>query len=363
MKTSSFGPAALGGRVPGLSGAGGHGPVGGASALAPAQAPQVTPELSQIRYASTWPRGWMAAAVPQRVREFNVQASKAQLALAFLDRWDAQLQALHTKAQHQQQLPSPAGQARAQTALDEARSTWQQRHHLTWASLDEQLRWSPVHSARKQFTLQGWDASTLLPQASNDRELVAFCLMGFEAAHGAWMPLPERGPAAARFALASALAPLLIQLDAVTPQHVLLSTDERYWPQVLSTCMVRGNGRRFPAGQWVAPGLGVAPGSVQLASWQVADEAGVQAVLEALPALRERVAQVRAQVQQFCAAAGDSVAHAQPDQLQRMQAFAQAFASAGQAPAYDWVLAVVPAVRAMARSRVARLLQRPLRSL
>jgi hypothetical protein len=40
-----------------------------------------------------------------------------------------------------------------------------------------------------------------------------------------------------------------------------------------------------------------------------------------------------------------------------MQKFAIAFASAAQVPAYDWVLAVVPAVRAISRRRVARLLQ------
>ena len=40
-----------------------------------------------------------------------------------------------------------------------------------------------------------------------------------------------------------------------------------------------------------------------------------------------------------------------------VQAFAQAFAQAGQMPAYDWILAVVPAVRAVSRRRVARLLQ------
>lgn len=353
----------MAGRIGALGG--GIGAAG--TAVAPGvQAPQalqglapVSPELAQIRYASTWPRGWMAAAVPQRVREFNMQASKAQLALAWLDALAPQLDALQRSVQHHQQLPAPASLARAQHALQQVRRTWQQRHANTLGSMDECLQWSPVWPARKRVQLQGWTADTLPPHSEADHELVAFCLLGQDHAHGAWQAQSQRSAAASQFALAAALAPLGVQLDSVTPQAITVSVDERHWPHVQHNWMVRGQGHRFPAGQWVQPGTVPVPACVRLEAWQLSDDSGCAAVLQALPSVRERVAQVRAQVQQFRDAAGDSVAHAQPDQLQRMQAFAEAFAHAGQAPAYDWVLAVVPAVRTISRLRVARLLRQP----
>jgi hypothetical protein len=120
--------------------------------------------------------------------------------------------------------------------------------------------------------------------------------------------------------------------------------------------MVKGNGQRFPAGQWVAPTLQSVAEALPLAGWSVTDTERSQELQLTLPVVRERVSQALAAVQAFQASAGLSLQD-QAAQTAAMQKFAIAFASAAQVPAYDWVLAVVPAVRAISRRRVARLLQ------
>lgn len=318
-------------------------------------------QLGQIRYASTWPRGWMAAAVPQRVREFNMQASKAQMAQAYLAQLEPLLQTLQRHVQHHAKLPSAGSLARAQQALEAARACWRQRHTNTLGSLDEALHWSPSRPARKQMQLRGWSAQTLQAESDRDREMVTFCLMGREGAHGAWQAQSDRSASAAQFALASALAPLGIQLDQVDETAVTVSIDERWWPTVQSTWMVRGQGNRCPAGQWVPVSCTPAISAVAIAAWQINETSGTADLQSALATVLPRVQAVSQQVAQFLLAAGGSLVATEADQLQRMREFSQAFAQAGQAPAYAWVQTVVPAVRATSRLRVSRLLRMAMR--
>lgn len=338
---------------------------GPAASVGAGQAAQATAALAQVgapalppiapRLASTWPRGWMAAAVPQQVREFNVQISRAQLALQFAADFSERLHTLERLAQRQASLPSAASQARSQAALAAARSLWAERHACTLGSVDETLAWSPTAAARQSFVLGGWTAASLQAASAADRELVAFCLLGQDQEYGAWVADTSRSPAANRFALACALAPLGVQLDDVSEGQILISVEERRTAYLTQRLVARGGGRRFPAGQWQAPLLGPNPQAVALPAQM--DEASVAALLPTLAALHERLARLRAVLQQFQQQAGASLTTGEAP-LARLQGFAQRFADAGQLPAYDWVLAVVPAVRALARPRVSRLLRR-----
>lgn len=304
-----------------------------ASAQVGALAPVAAAALDGVRFASTWPRGWMAAAVPQQVREFNLQTSRAQLAQQFLGAW-----------------------VRALAALDAAQALWSERHARTLGSLDETLAWSASAPARRRFVLGGWNAASLQATHGSDRELIAFCLIGQDHEHGAWLADALRSSHASRFALACALAPLGVQLDEVSEARIVVSVDERRAAQVAQRLMVRGGGRRFPAGQWQAPRLAPGPQAVLLPVQ--AHGAGLAGLDAELPALRERLAQTQLQIAQFQRQAGASLALDAAPPLARLQDFAQRFAAAADAPAYDWVQAVAPAVRALARSRVARLLRR-----
>ena len=353
MSSNRIGPGA--GRLGGIGNIG-HAAAGVAAAAVPSTS-TVGSNLSQVRYASTWPRGWMAAAVAQHVREFNTQVSKAQMALAFVNDWSQALETLQKALHSLQKFPSQGAEQRAQQALLEVRQRWLGRYGQTLGSVDEQLHWSPVHAARKRFHLSGWRSSTLQSTQSADRELVSFCLMGQEGAHGAWLAEQGRADSASHYALAAALAPLHIQLQGVRAEMpeaaLVLSVDERQWPVLLERFMVKGNGRRFPAGQWVSPALQTQADAFQPDSWTL-ESAGTPCS-QALAA----AALLRAQLQQFCDDAGQTLATADAQRLQQMQQFAQRFAQAGQMPVYEWVLAVVPAVRAIARRRVTRLLRSP----
>lgn len=354
MSAARIAASPLSGRIG--AGAGiGHGPAGIATPATTAPAGVVPAGLAHIRYASTWPRGWMAAAVPQHVREFNAQISKAQMAMAWVDALNPALERLTQGVQRQIQLPSSAGLLRAKQALQAVQSAWATRYASCLGSVDECLQWSPVYRARKYFTLAGWSSESLQAQQPNDRELLAFSLMGNEQAHGAWLAQWGRSTMASHYALAAALSPLHIQTH--TQPNLEFSVDERLWPLLQERFMVKGNGQRFPAGQWVNAPLQSRSQAVQPQQWSVADDAALQTLQMQLMPARERLAAVRAQIAQFALDAGHTVHSGGADRVQQMQAFAQAFSDAGQAPAYDWVLAVVPAVRAISRRRVARLLK------
>lgn len=354
MSAARIAASPLSGRIG--AGAGiGHGPASIATTPTTAPAAVAASGLAQIRYASTWPRGWMAAAVPQHVREFNAQVSKAQMALAFMEAWAPALERFLQCVQRQQKLPSSAGLLRAQQALQAVQATWATRYAASLGSLDECLHWSPVQRARKRFGLVGWDMHSLQAQHANDRELLAFSLMGQDQAHGAWLAQFGRSSMASQYALAAALSPLHIQVH--TQPRLEFSVDERLWPVLQERFVVKGNGQRFPAGQWVNAPLQSHAQAVQPQQWVVAPGADLQPLSVQLLAVRERLAAVRAQVQQFAADAGQTLHSGGAQRVQQMQAFAKAFQQAGQAPAYDWVLAVVPAVRAISRRRVARLLK------
>ena len=297
----------------------------------------------------------MAAAVAQHVREFQVQVSKAQMTLDFLIALGQALGLLGQAARHQRKLPSEAALARMRIALQQVQELWAQRPARTLDSLDECLQWSPERVARKPFLLAGWSWETLQALSAQDKELVSFCLLGQDGAHGTWQASQTRSAGASRHALAAALAPLGMQLGPLE-QPLQLSVDERCWPQVQQRFMVKGNGKRFPAGQWVSPRLVSSPQALRVDSWSAADAAAVQALAAELPAARERVLQAQAAVRAFQHDAGQSLDDVGA-RTTAVQAFAQAFAQAGQMPAYDWILAVVPAVRAVSRRRVARLLQ------
>lgn len=354
MSAARIGASALAGRIGAGSGIG-QGPSGIATPVAGPVPGIAAVGLPQIRYASTWPRGWMAAAVPQHVREFNAQISKAQMALAWVDALAPALERLAQSVQRQSKLPSSAGLLRAQQALQAVQSTWAMRYEGSLGSVDECLQWSPVYRARKYFTLAGWSMDSLQARQPNDRELVAFSLMGQDQAHGAWLAQWGRSTMASQYALAAALSPLHIQTH--TKPGLEFSVDERLWPLLQERFVVKGNGQRFPAGQWVNAPLQSRTHAVQSQQWTVADGAGLQALQTQILLVRERLAAMRAQIAQFASEAGHTVHSGGTERVQQMQAFAEAFSSAGQTLAYDWVLAVVPAVRAISRRRVARLLK------
>lgn len=297
----------------------------------------------------------MAAAVPQHVREFQLQISKAQMAQLFVQEGQDLLQAVLKMLEQQRKLPSQAGSNRCQRALERLKAWWAQRYGYTMGSLDECLQWSAVALARKYFHLAGWSVQTLQAQHVNDKEMLVFSLMGQEQAHGAWQADFGRSPMGNAYALAVALAPLGIQVHTHT--ELQFSVPEAQWQLLQARCVVKGNGQRLPAGQWVPAPLQHNPHAVDIAHWQW-DESAVDALHQKAQQCSAQLTECLHTLAQFQQMSAHTLYDTDRSQCERMQAFAQAFAQAGQMPAYDWVLAVVPAVRAIARSRVARLLQR-----
>lgn len=344
--------ASIGARLPGVQ----TGQAGTSGIAAPSSVAALSHTgLAHIRYGSTWPRGWMAAAVPQQIREFNTQVSKAQLAMVFLQQLDGLCDTLAQAVKRQLQLPSVAGLQRVQQALAQVQQLWLERPAQTAQSLDERLYWSATQPARKFFTLAGWTHDTLQAQHAQDQELVSFSLMGQDAAQGAWLAQHGRSKVASQFALASALAPLHIQLH-VSSLVLRMSVAEHLWPQLQARFVVKGNGQRFPAGQWVSAPLRRDESAMPIDTWTAQDDAALEQLQLAMPSVKTALAAAQTQVTQFYEQAHHSV-DGDAQALARMQDFTAAFQASAEQSSYEWVSAVIPAVRSIARQRVTRLLQ------
>jgi hypothetical protein len=152
---------------------------------------------------------------------------------------------------HQRKLPSEAALARLRIALQQVQELWAQRPARTLDSLDECLQWSPVRVARKPFLLAGWSWETLQALSAQDKELVSFCLLGQDGAHGTWQASQTRSAGASRHALAAALAPLGMQLAPWSSRCSFRSMSaagpwcsSASWSRAMVSVFLRANGWR-----------------------------------------------------------------------------------------------------------------------
>ncbi|GAA0759014.1 hypothetical protein LRH25_01905 [Ideonella azotifigens] len=241
---------------------------------------------------------------------------------------------------------------------DQIGQLWQQRSSATAGTLDAQGQRTEPGAARQNFQMRGLDQASLTSPA---RETLSLNVPGQRQAITVVLGNASGQPAdpdSALRQLNEALAPADLKATLNSEDgSVQLSVPEAQWPAVRDGLSLRGGGQRFPAGQPTRPRLEAQPEAMQPARWQLGDATSqretLHAVLGAERLVRERSHETRSELAELQAAADTSSAESLAAAQDRAQATADKLAAA---PAYASWRELLPAVHALQRDRVDKLL-------
>jgi hypothetical protein len=277
----------------------------------------------------------------------NRQVAGAQQALQFLTEADMQLRALRRDLH--------AGDA--SDAIEKFNQLWQQRAATSGGTLDGNLKFSATGQARQEFAVRGLTFETLL---KGDTETLSFALGRWSRQSTSVTIDPQQSPSAIVAALDRALAPMGVRATRDTRGELAFSVSEGSWPRVRDSLAIRGDGRRFPTGQFNQVRVVPAEQAIQPSKWSTADARStrrtLQEITQAQQLIRRSYATVRTVLQQ---ASQDIESHAVVEVREagaRLQNFAEQYADTlarGDAAA---VAAAVPAIAGISKRSVAALL-------
>lgn len=284
------------------------------------------------------------------------------MSCAYLERLDAELLDLKASLARARQAPSPESTGRAHRDIERVQSTWAQRSTATQGSLDDRLAWSPESPARRQFRLRGVSTEALEARGPNDTELLSFSLVGGDRAHGALMVEPGRERGATVRRLEMALAPLGVTMARADGSDLVFSTEESNWPAITERLLVRGNGTRFPAGQFAHPRIEPLPPALAPQGWSLIDAEQQQRTAHAVDETLDQVTLARSRISQSLADLGRGIVSDQPTAAvaEQMSAFAASFADSfsSATPPFERLTQLAPAAGRITRDRVNALLDR-----
>ena len=303
--------------------------------------------------------------------DLNRQIAGAQQALAYLDHLGAQLQGLKTalvarlaEAQREQ----TAGGADAGTkpradaageALDQQirrfSELWRNRSAATAGALDARLSFSAPGEARQSFRVRGLNMASL---RTGGRETLTLAVGGQGRRVTATVAIePDMTDEALVSRLDRALAPLGIRAERDSGGELLFSVPEAAWPLVRDTLTIRGEGRRFPTGQFNQVRTLPEPSVIRPENWSAADEAALRRTLQQVNEALNAVRRARQDVSRVLAELGRQLAPrtAEADALWSSE-FARHFERTAGRADYEVLSAIMPALLGINRHRVLALL-------
>lgn len=298
--------------------------------------------------------------------QFNQRVAAAQQATAYLERFTAELQALRTAVSGRLSRPwddSAQGQARRreegealQVQIRRFDALWRERLRAAAGRLDNQLAFSEASEPRQRFTAHGLQMASL---RSGGPELLTFSVKGLPRAASALRIDPSASEAQLAGRLDHALAPSGVRAELDASGELVLSIAERDWPAVRESIAIKGEGRRFPTGQFTPVRTAAEKGIVQPDTWVVDDPQSlrralgeiVQAEVAARSARRGADHTLAEAVGRLQPTAGE----AQAESAWSAQ-FAQVMQAMGQRADYRVLSALTPALSGIERTRVTALL-------
>lgn len=237
-------------------------------------------------------------------------------------------------------------------ALQELDQLWAQRQENSGQTLDAHLQYAADGGTRQTFRLRGLDALALQAGA---REVLTFSLAGAgDGVKSAVIDPTEPAEVNVR-RLDQALSTLGVRVSLDGQGQPLFSASEAQWAKVRDGLNVRGEGRRFAAGQSHRVRAEVQPDAVKPREWKdtVRENTGMRQVLQAVMRALDRVKQAQREVSQALAEASAEMAKAE-DPAQAV--FAESFEAMTQTPDYSVYQQVAPALTGISRERVVALL-------
>jgi hypothetical protein len=293
----------------------------------------------------------------------------AQQALEFLDELASQLKDLRDELKLRLPSARDAGGLRAtwnaaaadpaalDTKIRQFQESLHRRSSATAGTLDRQLGYHPAGDARLSFTVRGLDLTSLRGNGSSETLNFSVGGQGHAAASSAVIE-PGISDAALAHRIDRALAPCGVRAALNADGELTVSTQESDWPGVRDTIAIKGEGRRFPTGQF-SPVRAVAVSPIlRPQEWGTTDIAALRNTRQEVFKAQGLVRQASQVVSQQLEAAGSRIATNPADGAWSAQ-FTQGFAAAALRSDYSTTSLLAPALMHISRERVTSLLCLP----
>lgn len=283
----------------------------------------------------------------------NGKVAGAQRTLDFLEQADRRLQGL--KLAFGGTLADGADEAATaalRTQVERFAAFWRQRGSATGGALDGRLNYGEPGAATQRFRIRGLDFGSL---GSGERETLSLSLGARGTA--TLVVEPGLGERAVLARLDQALAPLGLRAQRDAAGQLAFAVAEGDWPAVRDALAIKGEGQRFPTGQFHRMRAEAEADAIQPQHWQVEDVAARRQTLREVSGALDLVRRARAGVGQSAAALAAELETTVPAAGAGVAAFAARFAAAGSQPGFDAFAAVAPALAGVSRQRVEALLR------
>lgn len=325
-------------------------PAGAAQRPAVPAAPVLQPQSGRPAPA---PREGLGVWAP----ELNTKVANAQQALSFLDTLSSQLQ--DVKAQLSLKL---AGAYVREDALERQQRNlaqlWSERAPCSGHSLDPQLNYSGDTPSRQRFRIRGLDQHSL---EANGRETLVFSLNGasrktMSLQIEADLPLAAL---AARFNRALAPAGIQVRPNAQGKLDYFTVPDSQ-WSLLRDNLAIKGDGKRFPTGEFARVRLEPEPAIIEPGAWQLDEPSGLRQALPQIVRATQQISVARAEVQRTLADVDRSLSQSQTaSESAAVQMFAQSFEEQTRTANYPILSALSPSLVGLPRYRIESLLPMP----
>jgi hypothetical protein len=283
-------------------------------------------------------------------REFNRQVNGCQQALAFLEQAGSRLRTLQVALKDSKAAaPAVENQIQAFDALLRNRSV------ATGGTLDNRLEFHPAGDAPQRFNIRGLQRSAL---QAGDRETLSFAVDGRTQRAATVVVEPGLSDAALVQRFDRALSSLGIRVERDPQGELSFSVPESAWAGVRNTLSIKGEGRRFPTGQFSQLKLTPEPPSIRPQEWSTDDSrTTLRQVFNAQASVRQSYQQVSDALRE----AGDRLQQqsdlAQTVDPSRNAVLSQSFESAVGSNDPQSISAILPALLGLDRNRVLSVLR------
>lgn len=285
--------------------------------------------------------------------QVNLQVATAQQTLSYLGEMSSQLQTFKTQLSRE-----VSGGFVKEGALANQRQhlqqLWQERQVRSSGGLNDQLDYSGDGQALQHFRIRGLDAFNLQSKAN---ETLTFSLGGRQRQTMA----VQVGPGLPMSIMASrfdqALAPAGIRVTVNAQGELDFAVPQSQWAQVQDGLTIKGDGKRFPTGEFSRLRLAAEPAAIAPISWQIDTLAEQRQTLSQVVQAVRRVAQVSEKVQRVLADTHQTLSQ-QSAAVGAAEAasFTQGFAALVRDPRYSSLSALATSLQGLPRYRIENLL-------
>lgn len=293
--------------------------------------------------------------------QFNQRVAASQRTIEFLGRVDAQLQTLRTA------LSTEIGAGRSEPDIDVAAELsrqirrfdvlWRERPTATAGSLDSQLDQVEPGTVEQRFKVRGLTRDVL---ARGEAETLYLAVGGHTQRAVAVVIEPglDSSEIAQRFD--RALAPNGVRVRQDRDGELVFSVRETQWTDTRDVLAIKGDGRRFPTGQFAAARIVPEQPLINPQDWSIENSKVLRSTLQKVTTAHEAVRHARRLAAETLSEEGQTFADRDVDTRTKEGAWSQEFAHTFEATAvrgdYPALSALSSALFGMHRDRVSALL-------